>query len=79
MSCNTSNQFHRLALHVVVDVDVTLGGCNVGVPHQTCQQSHTHALVSQCCDERAAPTVTTATHNARPLVHVVEVLGQRIG
>ena len=54
-----SNQFKCPTLHVVVNVNVALGGGDVGVTHKACKQANADTFIGQCCDEGAATAVTT--------------------
>ena len=73
------DQFHSIAFHLIIDIDVALRSGNALMPDQACQQANANPFVGQCGDERASPTVAAAPIHPRPFVQVVEVLGHGVG
>ena len=73
------DQFHSIAFHLIIDINVALCSGNALMPDQARQQSNADAFVGQCGDEGAPPAVTAAPIHPRPLVQVVKVLGHGVG
>ena len=54
------NQLHCPTLHIIINVNVALGGGDVGVTNEAGKQTDADTFIGQCGDEGAA-TAMTAT------------------
>jgi len=61
-------QLHRLAPHLVIHIDIALGGGNRLMAGRASQHPHGHPFVGKACNKSAPARVATGIFNAGTLI-----------